>query len=87
MNMRCQWKHTEFSDELELRKVPIIFFDKLVSKAECFAEEPDEILRLGFKNSWSSYLDLQRTYDDRWYTNKKWNEGNATWKSITLSVP
>lgn len=43
-------KHTVFSDELVVRKLSMIFLDKLVCREFCF-EELDRIRKLGFKNS------------------------------------
>lgn len=50
-------KLTEFCDELELLKLDIIFLETLVSRELFFGT--DKIRKLGLRNSWRSYLDLQ----------------------------
>lgn len=68
-------KFTNFCDEFELRKLSIIFLERLAWR-ELFLELLDKIRKLGFKNSWSSYFDLheilQLIASETWNKNKDW---------------
>lgn len=53
---------TILSDDEFVRKLSMIFLERLdVRKAEFFLEHfPDVIRKLDFRNSWSSYFDLNK---------------------------